>query len=198
MKELHNIGKNGGLNKKPAIEVQNQPLGFFFSYFGWFFRINLLQRHFGRRSLSNMTSTAWGIKDKPHKTISKITHQQSRLRRLINPSICKITKVIFWILYSVRGCAVGMCHLRNPNLSDFLVAQNHVTFSTKINESPSFNRYRRKRPKVDASISDAALSHTWLILVTRTRRKKRRKYSCPLLDVFACGQVSSPRLYRLK
>ena len=27
--------------------------------------------------------------------------------------------------------------------------------------------------------------------------KKRRKYSRPLLDVFACGQVSSPRLYRL-
>ena len=28
--------------------------------------------------------------------------------------------------------------------------------------------------------------------------KKRRKYSRPLLDVFACWQVSSPRLYRLK
>ena len=38
----------------------------------------------------------------------------------------------------------------------------------------------------------------WVILVARTsRKKKRRKYSRPLLDVLACGQVSSPRLYRL-
>ena len=37
----------------------------------------------------------------------------------------------------------------------------------------------------------------WVILVARTRRKKREKIACPLLDVFACGQVSSPRLYRL-
>ena len=36
------------------------------------------------------------------------------------------------------------------------------------------------------------------ILVARTRRKKDKKIACPLLDVFACGQVSSPRLYRLK
>ena len=37
----------------------------------------------------------------------------------------------------------------------------------------------------------------WVILVARTRRKKEKKIACPLLDVFACGQVSSPRLYRL-
>ena len=37
----------------------------------------------------------------------------------------------------------------------------------------------------------------WVILVARTRRKKEKKITCPLLDVFACGQVSSPRLYRL-
>ena len=35
----------------------------------------------------------------------------------------------------------------------------------------------------------------WVILVARTRRKKRRKYSCPLLVKFACEQVSRPRLY---
>ena len=38
---------------------------------------------------------------------------------------------------------------------------------------------------------------------TLTRRsdaseKRRRKYSRPLLAKFACGQVSSPRLYRLR
>ena len=38
----------------------------------------------------------------------------------------------------------------------------------------------------------------WVVLVARMSRKKRRKYSRPLLDVFACGQVSSPRLYRLR
>ena len=27
---------------------------------------------------------------------------------------------------------------------------------------------------------------------------KKEKIACPLLDVFACGQVSSPRLYRLR
>ena len=37
----------------------------------------------------------------------------------------------------------------------------------------------------------------WVILVARTRRKKQKKIVCPLLDVFAYGQVSSPRLYRL-
>ena len=37
----------------------------------------------------------------------------------------------------------------------------------------------------------------WVILVARTRRKKKKKIVCPLLDVFAFGQVPSPRLYRL-
>ena len=37
----------------------------------------------------------------------------------------------------------------------------------------------------------------WVILVARTRRKKENKIACPLLDVFAWGQVSSPRLYWL-
>ena len=79
----------------------------------------------------------------------------------------------------------------------------HYTFkngkSTLLLDRPSFliishcNRYRRKRPTVDASIFDSA----WLILVARTRRKKEKKIACPILDVFACGQVSSPRLYRI-
>ena len=57
-----------------------------------------------------------------------------------------------------------------------------------------FNRYKRKRPKVDASIFNSALSHTRR---SDASEKNRRKYSRPLLDIFACGQVSSPRLYRL-
>ena len=38
----------------------------------------------------------------------------------------------------------------------------------------------------------------WVILVARPRRKKEKKIAFPLLDVFACGQFSSPRLFRLK
>ena len=56
-----------------------------------------------------------------------------------------------------------------------------------------FYRYRRKRPKVDASIFDSAMSHTR----RADASEKEKKIACPLLDVFACGQVSSSRLYRL-
>ena len=59
----------------------------------------------------------------------------------------------------------------------------------------NFNRYRRKRPKVNASFFDSALSHTRR---SDASEKKREKTACPILDVFACGQISSSRLYRLK
>ena len=49
------------------------------------------------------------------------------------------------------------------------------------------NRYRRKRPKVDASIFDSALSHTR----RSDASEKKKKIACPLLAEFACGQVSS-------
>ena len=47
---------------------------------------------------------------------------------------------------------------------------------------------------MDASIFDSALSHTRR---SDASEKKEKKKTCPLLDIFACGQVSSPRLYRL-
>ena len=47
---------------------------------------------------------------------------------------------------------------------------------------------------MDASIFDSALSHTRR---SDASQKKEKKVACPLLDVFACGQVSNPRLYRL-
>ena len=47
---------------------------------------------------------------------------------------------------------------------------------------------------MDASIFDSALSDT--------RRsdalEKEKKIACPLLDVSVCGQVLSPRLYRVR
>ena len=42
------------------------------------------------------------------------------------------------------------------------------------------NRYRRKRPKVDASIFDSALSH---IRRSDASKKKEKKIACPLLGV---------------
>ena len=36
------------------------------------------------------------------------------------------------------------------------------------------------------------------IRVARNRQKKEKKKACPLLDVLAGGQVSSPHLYRLR
>ena len=50
-----------------------------------------------------------------------------------------------------------------------------------------------KRPIVDTSIFDSALSHTRRSDASKKEKKKAR----PLLNVFACGKVSSPRLYRL-
>ena len=53
-----------------------------------------------------------------------------------------------------------------------------------------FNQYRQNRQKVGASIFDSALSHT-------RRSDAWEKNLRVLLDVFACGQVPSARLYRL-
>ena len=44
-----------------------------------------------------------------------------------------------------------------------------------------------------ASIFVSALSHTR----RSDASEKKKKIACPLLDIFACGQVLSPRLYRL-
>ena len=40
-------------------------------------------------------------------------------------------------------------------------------------------------------------TRSWVILVALTRRKTVKKITWPLLGVFACGHLSSPRLYRL-
>ena len=53
-------------------------------------------------------------------------------------------------------------------------------------------RYRRKRPKVDASIFHSALSHTR----RSEASEKREENSVSTFGRFACEQVSSPRLYR--
>ena len=55
------------------------------------------------------------------------------------------------------------------------------------------NRYRREWDKLDSVFSARRL----VILVARTRWKKREENSVDILAKVACGQVSSPRLYRL-
>ena len=47
---------------------------------------------------------------------------------------------------------------------------------------------------MDASIFDSALSHNRR---SDALEKNEKKIACSLLVTFACGQVSSPRLYRL-
>ena len=46
---------------------------------------------------------------------------------------------------------------------------------------------------MDANFFDSALSHTR----RSDASEKEKEIACPLLDGFACGHVSSPRLYRL-
>ena len=64
----------------------------------------------------------------------------------------------------------------------------------KILQNIRINRNWRKRPKVDASFFDSALSHTRR---SDASEKKREENSVSTFGRFACGQVSSPRLYRL-
>ena len=55
------------------------------------------------------------------------------------------------------------------------------------------NRYSRKRPKVDATIFDSALSHTR----RSDASEKREEKSVSTFGHFASGQVSSPRMHLL-
>ena len=73
-----------------------------------------------------------------------------------------------------------------------------VTGQDLILNYPRLNRYRRKRSKVNASIFDSALSHTRRSDASKKREENSVVALRSLLNVFACGQVSSPRLYRLK
>ena len=83
---------------------------------------------------------------------------------------------------------------RHAEARERISSKTTVSSLVQNNRFP-FNRYRRKRRKGDANIFDSALIHTrrW-----DASEKKKKKIACPLLDVSACGQVSSPRLYRLK
>ena len=57
------------------------------------------------------------------------------------------------------GCGIFTTNKR-VTLTNYEVLNSKVTYMDLLKEFVLFNRYRRKRPKVDASIFDSALSHT--------------------------------------
>ena len=117
-----------------------------------------------------------------------------------------IVKIMFWRSLRVFGHENWMsfyCPEKNrgyeiSTVEAVSIKSRNSTLAKTSLLSPIYfflNRYRRKRPKVDASIFDSVLSHTRR---SDASEKEKKKYSRPLLDFFACGQVSSPRLYRLR
>ena len=95
-------------------------------------------------------------------------------------------RFLFFFLFSTR-------FLTNFDFN-FIYSLNPHAVGIWIFKRFNLNRYRRICTKVDASFFDTALSHSRRLSASE---KRRRKYSRPLWCKFACGQVSSPRLYRL-
>ena len=90
------------------------------------------------------------------------------------------------------GCT---CMEVRISLSRYPILKTNLVFTvSEISEIPHLTDTGENAKKWTRVFS----TQRWVILVARTRRKKDKKIACPLLDVFACGQVSSPRLYRLK
>ena len=101
--------------------------------------------------------------------------------------ILSIRNGVSWITKKAdHSIQINICKTRDSHQTHFLYCQGFFLF---------FNRYKKKRPKVDASNFETALSHTCRSVASE---KKEKKIACPLLDVFAFAQVSSPRLYRLR
>ena len=108
---------------------------------------------------------------------------------------CKISQFPVGVVPNLNVSDViiqGVLSLTNPIQIPLPFPSVSVTKCFESLKKFIFNRYTRKRPKVDASIFDSALSHT-----RRSAASQKKKIASPLFDVFACGQVSSPRLYRL-
>ena len=82
-----------------------------------------------------------------------------------------------------------------------------ITSKCKCPKDPKLNWVNLKKNSFKIYLADTSenvqkwtrvfSTRRWVILVARTRRRKEKKIARPLLDVFACGQLSSPRLYRL-
>ena len=105
-----------------------------------------------------------------------------------------------------------VCFLHPWNFQFFLFFRLQITFKLG-NQQQNYGWYRNGGITVEIRKFEFVLIDTgenvqkwtrvfstrrWILLVARTRRKKEKKIMCPLLDVFACQQVSSPRLYRLR
>ena len=101
---------------------------------------------------------------------------------------------IYLLIFRELICPCFESYLENVANPQYCLKNHDQNFLKARNYYWKFNRYSRKRPKVDAGIFNSALSHTRRSDAT----EKRKKIACPLSDVFSCGQVSSPRLFRIR
>ena len=129
----------------------------------------------------------------------KSSLKRNRILRFHYHSKVNIKMVLFYIWSNMTYVFFNLKNIGREFEFWIFAFRNHrrdVWRKRKINVNlkTKFNRYRRKHSKGNASIFDSALSHTR----RSNASEKEKKIACPLLDVFACGQVSSPRLYRLK
>ena len=103
-----------------------------------------------------------------------------------------------------KGCEGGNCLCRsrkcvkfectkNTQCKDGCICQEHSKKFLGLKVTVILTDTGENVQKMDASIFDSALSHTR----RSDASEKEQKIACPLFAKFACGQVSSPRLYRL-
>ena len=98
----------------------------------------------------------------------------------------QIVKIRHWVLRKK-----GANFFKNWIFVQEVILRNYPNYS-------KVNRYRRKAWKVDASIFDSAVSHTRRSDASEKREENSVVALRSLLNVFSSGQVSSPRLYRLR
>ena len=111
-----------------------------------------------------------------------------------------LTKIELIQSFNSQSCGVRSFYAGGESLRSFSLKLPYYDIFLNFWPIMTFNRYRRELetcpqpnwPKVDASI--------FFFFPMRPSDEydsaPSQKLSRPLLDVFACGQVSSPRLYR--
>ena len=126
---------------------------------------------------------------------SKIIGSTVIKKTIFGQILCSLTMTAFGNQSKINQITLhGLIFYPQAAVCDALVSINTINNITLIVQYHwNLNRYRRERPKVDASIFDSALSQSH----RSDALEKEKKIVCPLLDVFPCGQVSSPRLNRL-
>ena len=105
-------------------------------------------------------------------------------------------------LKNIRGIGINCSDPRQVAIFGRLMADcfPKLTLITYPNSAETWSNegrdFKHKFSLTDTGENVAKSGREYFRLGARTRRKKEKKIACSLLDVFACGQVSSPRLYR--